>query len=159
MSAEFARKLVAYNRWASDKIFIAAEGLSDDELQRPFGGSYETLGGTLVHILHAQKIWLARWTRGSMEPEVPVGVERIRAAFDESQAGLEDFVGKLSDDDWDRVFDYHDSKGAPHSLPLGLLISHLINHGTYHRGESALMLTAMERSPGDLDLVYFLLGQ
>ena len=93
-----------------------------------------------------------------MDQQEPVGLGSIRAAFDESQAGLQDFAGKLSDDDWNRIIDYRDLGGRPHSLPLGPLIAHVVNHGTYHRGEAALMLTSMDRSPGDLDFVYFLLG-
>jgi uncharacterized damage-inducible protein DinB len=36
------------------------------------------------------------------------------------------------------------------------MLAHLVNHGTQHRSEAALLLTQAGRSPGELDLIVYL---
>ncbi len=40
-------------------------------------------------------------------------------------------------------------------VPVWQMLVHVVNHGTQHRSESAALLTAEGRSPGDLDLIEY----
>ena len=40
-------------------------------------------------------------------------------------------------------------------VPVWQMLVHVVNHGTYHRGQITTMLTAEGRSPGELDLINY----
>ncbi len=39
--------------------------------------------------------------------------------------------------------------------PLPGVTARMVNHGTQHRSEAAMMLTHWGQSPGELDLIYY----
>ncbi len=72
----------------------------------------------------------------------------IRGALESSHEGLRRFVGSLSGADVERVVAYTDSRRNARERPLWQLMAHVVNHGTQHRSEAAMLLTALGRSPG-----------
>jgi uncharacterized damage-inducible protein DinB len=120
---------------------------------------------TMAHVVAAQINWLERW-RGGVNRISTVemasamwSVDDVRAAFDRSHAGLREYIASLTDADFDRPLAYKDSSGNPNERPLWQLMTHVANHGTYHRGEVAAELTALGHSPGDLDFVFWEIGR
>lgn len=164
--ADHLRRLLAYNQWANERILSSAEGAGEQDLIREFGGSYGSVKSTLRHILAAQNLWHARWAgliptgdRDEILSRLADLETPIDEAFGKSHAGLAEFGAALTDQDFERSFDYLDTRGNQHRRELGQTITHLVNHGTYHRGEAALMLTSLGHSPGDIDYLYFTPGQ
>ncbi len=47
---------------------------------------------------------------------------------------------------------YVNSRGHRHADPMGMLVAHLFNHQTHHRGQVHDMLTQTEVLPPSLDL-------
>jgi uncharacterized damage-inducible protein DinB len=43
--------------------------------------------------------------------------------------------------------------GAADTQPLGVLFQHVVNHGTYHRGQIAGMLRQIGAAPASTDLI------
>ena len=153
--ADHARTLIAYNAWANTTLLDAAEHLSDEELGAEARSGYGSIIAKLRHIVSAQATWLARWTSESLPSYHLLTREGMRAAYEDSHRRLESFATTLTDADWDSIIEYRDSSGAEQSAPLGRLITHVVNHGTLHRGEAGMLLAAHNRSPGDLDFVYW----
>ena len=83
----------------------------------------------------------------------------MRNGFTASNAALHTFVESRTTADFAANIDYTDSHGAPFSIPLWQLVTHVCNHGTHHRAECGLLLGQLDRSPGDIDFVYFMLGR
>lgn len=153
------RKLVAYNQWANEKILTAIDGMTAEELARPVDAYIGSLAKNLQHVLLATRLWLARW-KGAPPPKLD---EPITApwpdAYAATHAEFRAFVEPLTDADADRVVQYKDTKGNPYQLPLGHLVTHVVNHGTHHRAETGMLLERLGRSPGDMDYMYYCLGR
>jgi uncharacterized damage-inducible protein DinB len=83
------------------------------------------------------------------------GLDEIREAYKLSHADLREFIGALTEERLDASLAYRDSRGDAYERVLWQLMLHVGNHGSYHRAETAMALTAMGHDPGDLDYVYF----
>lgn len=144
-----------YNAWADAHVLDAAAQLSDEEFVRELGASFGSVQGNLVHAAGAQGIWWSRWANEAVPPLPRTDLPSVQRAYDQSRQRLLAFVASLSDSDLDRVFTYVDTLGEPQERTLGPTMLHLVNHGTHHRAETALLLTALGKPPRQLDYVFF----
>jgi uncharacterized damage-inducible protein DinB len=65
------------------------------------------------------------------------------------------FVNDASAEKLNRTFDYTNTSCTPLTKVLWQTIVHVVNHGTQHRGAAAAILTDLDHSPGDIDLIFF----
>ena len=151
--------LYEYNEWANDRLLYVASGLSADELSAGRGASFDSILDSFVHVGRAQVFWLQRWKASDARGPTPgdeneISLAKVCAAFDDSHAGIRGYVAGLTAEQLDAPLAYRDSRGE-WSRPLWQLMTHAANHGTYHRGEIAMMLTGVGHSPGDLDFNFW----
>jgi uncharacterized damage-inducible protein DinB len=170
VSADDYRLLFQYNAWANEQVLAKAALVSNVEyFEAAAGLSFGSLHATLVHILVADIVWLARW-RGEMPPEalkdarqadvlaereIPT-FARLTELWASEQTKLQDFLSSLTDDRVHAAVAYQDQYGNAWTQPLWELMSHDLNHGTQFRAEAAVRLTQLGQSPGDLDLIVWL---
>lgn len=156
---ELIQHLYAYNEWANEKLLDCAAEAGDSKLTANKGTSFGSVLQTLDHVCDAQLIWLARWTVGqntTREMEsVASNIANLKAAFETSHAALREYIGGLTDPAVDSVLVYEDSRGNPGERVLWQFLVHMVNHGTYHRGEVAAALSELGHSPGDLDFTFY----
>lgn len=94
------------------------------------------------HILSAQEIWLRR-CRGHSPTEMP------SPSVDEATLMQlnKDWKELLAALDANPLIEYRRTTGEPNAAHLHAIARHVINHGTYHRGE----LRGLKRAAADLD--------
>ena len=154
--AEHVRSLIAYNRWANERVFDVVAQLTSEEAGHGENPHFLTIRGTLGHIAGAQGTWLRRWTDGrAEEARASDTIEALRGEFARLHDELDAFARDFRPEDWDRARVYVDSRGDEQRDTLGTQIVHTVNHGTYHRGELSVLLGEAGRSPGDLDYLIF----
>ena len=151
------QSLYDYNAWANGHLLDAAASLSQADLAKELGASFGSVEGNLLHVLWAQGIWLQRFAGGDRPdvPETGAGLEAIGGAFDASNDALRDYVQSLSDTDLASTLSYTDTRGNAYEPPLWQPLVHLVNHGTHHRAECAMLLTSLGSPPRQLDYMFF----
>ncbi len=154
--------LFDYNDWANERILSAAAGLSDDQYTAVTPGlSHGSVRATLVHALAAERIWRQRCLEGLSpttllrEADCPT-FAALRALWAEEEAARRAGLARLSDEALGGRIAYRTTGGTPQENTLWQLLVHLVNHGTQHRAEAAVALTAFGHSPGDVDLIVYL---
>lgn len=159
MNVEDFRLLYDYNAWADHRTLEACAVLNEEQFTRDMGSSFRSVRDTLLHIMQVEWLWLQRWhgrspTSFAADGEYP-DAESIRARWAEIERDLLDYVASLTSEEVQRVVQHKTTAGAPQAQPLWQMLQHLVNHGTYHRGQVATMLRQLGAQPSATDLIFF----
>lgn len=162
MNISDIKTLFAYNSWALQRLLESLSQLSTEQYSKNLASSHEGIAGTLIHIIGAHEIWLARWlgetpTTMPTMAEVPT-LSDAKARWTNVEIRLAQYINGLTDDELARPRSYSTPKGE-YSLPLWQAMQHLANHSTYHRGQITTMLRQMGLKPVATDLVLFYRGK
>ena len=159
MTPEEMKVLYDYNAWANGRALDAASALSDEQFTKQMGSSFSSVRDTLAHIFGAEWVWLERFQGRSPAalPDVAqfAALPGLRAAWLEHETRLLRFVAALTQEDLNRVMEYKTLKFGTYSNPLWQSMQHLVNHGTYHRGQVTTMLRQLGAQPILTDLMHF----
>jgi len=153
-------KLFAYGRWANDKTLGAVAALSAEEYVRSVGGSFGSVQGTLAHLYGADWVWLERWhgrSPKSLPPaaEVPT-LEVLKEKWPRVQAGHKDFVGGLTEGRLAEPITYVNFQGKTFTYSLSEALTHMVNHGTYHRGQVMTLLRQLGKPAVSTDFLRYI---
>ena len=152
--------LFQYHAWANQRMLAALDPVSPEDFVRPLGGSFASIRDTVAHMLLADEIWYARWRGASPTgfpaydsiPDVATARERWRTFETQVRALLDE----LGDDGLQRTFTYRLKSGAAGASTYAEAMQHVVNHGTYHRGQVTTLLRQLGHAPSaSLDLIAF----
>ncbi len=159
---EYIRFLYNYNAWANNRVLDTCAQLTQEEFLRGQGSSTPnpSIRDTLVHTMGAQEIWLARWggvspTR-TLDPADFGTVALIQQYWEQLEAHTRAYVLRVEDPVLAETLHYTNTKGIPFAYPRWMMMVHQVNHATQHRSEIALLLTQLNHSPGDLDMLIYM---
>jgi uncharacterized damage-inducible protein DinB len=159
MNVEEFRTLYEYNSWANHRSLDSCSVLNSDQFTRDLVSSFHSVRDTLTHILWAEWLWLERWhgrSHSSPQSTAPLpDLNSIRTRWAEIERDLTDFVASLTDEDLTRVYEYKTTAGVPQASVAWQMLQHLVNHGTYHRGQIATMLRQLGNKAQSTDMILF----
>src|SRR5216684_4874574 len=158
----YVELMARYNEWQNANLYGAADQLADAERRCERGAFFGSIHATLDHLLWGDQIWMSRFA-GTPKPEGGIKgsvsrhpdwqeLKRERAAFDRL---IIEWASSL-DPHWlagDLAY-FSGAAGREIKKPKWLLLTHMFNHQTHHRGQVHCLLTQSGAKPGDTDLPF-----
>jgi uncharacterized damage-inducible protein DinB len=159
MDVREAKYLFGFNEWANAQVLDAAARLSEEEFTRGMGNSFASVRDTLVHLLFAEWVWLARWEgespREVLDPAKYADVGAVRAHLAEVGRRRDALLARLDDAALEGDLTYTNSKGERWRYPVGQMLRHVVNHSTYHRGQVVTLLRQLGHAAPSTDLLIY----
>ncbi len=153
------QKLFRYDRWANGEVLQslrAASAGSDLHIAAPPAEVLQEFLRRLAHILGAEWLWLARlnvpgeamgvWPEWDLD-DCARQIETLGNVW----AG---YLGGLEEAALGGTIDYTNSKGQPWQSRIEDVLTHVVMHSAYHRGQIALEMRAAGLNPAYTDFIH-----
>lgn len=150
--------MARYNQWMNEKLYSVCAQISDVDRRADRGAFFKSIHSTLNHILWGDRMWLARFT-DHPRPTTAIGVD-LYEDFDElwtqrqlTDHFIADWARSLSSEWLNAPFSWRSGiDGQERTQIAWILVSHLFNHQTHHRGQITTLLSQLGYDIGSTDL-------
>ena len=167
-----------YNAVMNQKICGAIASLSEDIFWQDNKAFFGSILGTLNHLMVGDLIWLDRfnhlncvdnnkYANGFKALEalanfpLPTALTqtlyRTKEDFTRNRQALDQIIIQFIDDtaesDYSKVLTYTNTKDNVFTKSFSMLLQHLFNHQTHHRGQVTTLLSQMGINIGETDLL------
>jgi uncharacterized damage-inducible protein DinB len=140
-------RMFSYDYWANRQCLAG--------MQAALQVSPETTG-RMAHILSAQKLWLERLRHERQSlPVWPVANIQDCLALAEEMANLwRSYLAPLQTNAFNEKVEYRNSKGKAWSSRVEDVLTHVLLHSAYHRGQVALEMRRAGMEPAYTDFIH-----
>lgn len=154
------RAMAAYNAEMNRRLYAAAATLSEAQRREDGGAFFASIHGTLCHLLWGDGIWMNRfagWERpaGGIadSPRLVEGWDALCDARVATDAAILGWARALTPEELEGdLIWFSGATGREMRRPRWLLLTHMFNHQTHHRGQAHALLTRCGAKTQDTDL-------
>jgi len=144
---EHLRRQFTYDEWANREVLAALKATP-----RPSARLLQLL----AHILSAERLWLERIRK---QPQsLPVwpefSLDQCGAQITELDRLIQDYLGQLSSITLSEDVVYRNSKGQSWRSTVQDILTHVLLHSAYHRGQIATAMRAGGEQPAYTDFIH-----
>lgn len=161
ITTTYCRNMAAYNRWQNEAVLATADQLDDAARRADRGLFFGSFTATVNHLLWADRMWLHRFA--GTEPPAGAGIADSTSLCDDwptlvgerrrTDAAIIDWAATLEPSWLEGDLTWYSGAAGRHiTRPRALLVTHLFNHQTHHRGQlhAALTMAGLQTAPTDL---------
>ena len=142
--------LFSYDNWANRRVLDVIAASSPESLARAIE--------LMSHLLRSQAVWLARVDEND-EISLPIWgqdtVEECRRRADVNARDWREYLSARAAGDFNSPVTYQNTKGETFTQELREILNHVVNHGTYHRAQIALLMRGAGIAPPATDYIVY----
>jgi uncharacterized damage-inducible protein DinB len=152
MSLSMEKKL-EYHHWANMKLLNHINSLGEGIFRKEVRSVFPSIAAIFEHVFQVDVLWLNRILGGNslmfddLKFEIPLMAihyfEELHQQYKRLNSATE-------------IITYKNSKGIEFQNRVGEIVDHLMNHGTYHRGNVTAVLHQLGEVSVSTDLILLL---
>jgi uncharacterized damage-inducible protein DinB len=154
-----------YNAWANKRLYAVAEQLTPAQFTEDRRGFFQSVSGTLNHMLLSDLIYRERLeqkptTYTRLDEILYTELPALRDAQYDQDAWYVEFCGAMDPEALEGTLSFDTVEtGEYFSLPLRNCLTNLFQHQIHHRGQTHHMLSHAGLAPPPLDVIKFASGE
>ena len=153
----YCQLMATYSHWMNQNLYQVCASIPDCDRRRDLGAYFQSIHGTLNHILFGDRVWLGRLTGEpyghSIGEELYADFEDLRREQEVTDRQVLAWCDRLDNDWLQQPFVYtSNTYQQTRVLPIWVLVTHMFNHQTHHRGQLTTLLKQLGYDPGITDL-------
>ena len=145
--ADYLRKEFVYDAWANHEVLAAVRAASGENSR-----SLQLMS----HILAAERVWLERLRQ--VPQSVPVWPEpnlaQCEAEADKLSGEWHEYLDLATAGDVNQTISYKNTKGEMWTSAIVDVLTHVIVHSAYHRGQIASYMRSIGQTPACTDFIH-----
>jgi uncharacterized damage-inducible protein DinB len=153
-------KMYDYHKWANNQVISRIKELPESVYHKEIQSVFPSVAKTLTHIYRVDSGWLGIMSGKGFEEAMQSGEEKEPIAIHEMQGMFSDLSERYQmffsrQSDMERIIEFHNPWAGPTAVSLSDIVIHVVNHGTYHRGNLSAMLRQLDHSTVMTDYAVF----
>lgn len=154
----YSTTMAQYNLWMNQKLYAICAEIPDLIRREERGAFFKSIHGTLNHLLVGDRVWMGRFTQQpvaiTLNQELYSDFNELWQERQKTDQALLIWARTLSPEWLSQPFTYTSLTRQTLTRPAWLLVTHLFNHQTHHRGQLTTLLSQLGHDPGVTDLPY-----
>ncbi len=150
--------MAEYNLWMNQKIYAICADIPAAKRKEDLGAFFKSIHGTLNHLLYGDKAWMGRFTNQpftitTIAQELYSDFDALKAEREKTDQKILEWSRHLEPQWLSQPFEYASNVDGKHRVLLTwMLVTHMFNHQTHHRGQVTTLIKQQGCDPGTTDI-------
>ncbi len=149
--ADYLRHQFAYNVWANRQVLSTIRANASANT-----GANDRSVELMAHILSAESLWLERLKQQPQSSPVwpKADLEQCERRAAEMARRWREYLEPITTGDLSETISYKNSKGEPWTNTIMDVLTHVVMHSAYHRGQIASHMRTSGQTPAYTDFIH-----